>query len=36
MFKQALDRRAAQGRPIEVGFVGAGRMGTGAIARSGS
>ena len=29
MFKQALDRRAEQGRPIQVGFVGAGRMGTG-------
>ena len=35
MFKQALDRRAEQGRPINVGFVGAGRMGTGAIAQIG-
>ena len=35
MFKQALDRRAEQGRPIAVGFVGAGRMGTGAIAQIG-
>jgi predicted homoserine dehydrogenase-like protein len=25
MLKQALDRRAEEGRPIEVGFVGAGR-----------
>ncbi len=31
MFKQALDRRAERGRPIQVGFVGEGRMGTGAI-----
>ncbi len=35
MFKQALDRRAEQGRPIQVGFVGAGRMGTGAICQIG-
>ena len=35
MFKQALDRRAAQDRPIQVGFVGAGRMGTGAICQIG-
>ncbi len=35
MFKQALDRRAEQARPIIVGFVGAGRMGTGAIAQIG-
>ena len=35
MFKQALDRRAEEGRPIAVGFVGAGRMGTGAIAQIG-
>jgi predicted homoserine dehydrogenase-like protein len=35
MFKQALDRRAEQGKPIQVGFVGAGRMGTGAICQIG-
>ncbi|MBN9073104.1 MAG: hypothetical protein J0H34_16220 [Rhizobiales bacterium] len=35
MFKQALDRRAEEGRPIQVGFVGAGRMGTGAICQIG-
>ena len=35
MFKQALDRRAEQGRPIQVGFVGAGRMGTGAVCQIG-
>ena len=35
MFKQALDLRAEQGKPIQVGFVGAGRMGTGAICQIG-
>jgi predicted homoserine dehydrogenase-like protein len=35
MIKQALDRRAAQDRPIQVGWVGAGRMGTGAICQVG-
>ena len=35
MIKQALDRRAAAGNPIQVGFVGAGRMGTGAISQIG-
>jgi len=35
MIKQALDRRAAQHNPIQVGFVGAGRMGTGAISQIG-
>src|ERR1700761_6103517 len=35
MIKQALDRRAAQQNPIQVGFVGAGRMGTGAISQIG-
>jgi predicted homoserine dehydrogenase-like protein len=35
MFKQALDRRAEAGTPIQVGFVGAGRMGTGAICQIG-
>ena len=35
MFKQALDLRAEQGNPIQVGFVGAGRMGTGAICQIG-
>ena len=35
MFKQALDRRAEKGEPINVGFVGAGRMGTGAICQIG-
>lgn len=31
MIKQALEARVAKGTPIQVGFVGAGRMGTGAI-----
>ena len=35
MLKQALDRRAEQGRPIQVGVVGAGRVGTGAICQIG-
>jgi predicted homoserine dehydrogenase-like protein len=35
MIKQALDRRAEQRDPIQVGFVGAGRMGTGAISQIG-
>jgi predicted homoserine dehydrogenase-like protein len=35
MIKQALDRRAAEQKPIQVGFVGAGRMGTGAISQIG-
>lgn len=35
MIKQALDRRHAEDRPIEVGFVGAGRMGSGALAQIG-
>jgi predicted homoserine dehydrogenase-like protein len=35
MFKQALDRWADQGRPIQVGFVSAGRMGTDAICQIG-
>ena len=35
MIKQALDARHAAGRPIAVGFVGAGRMGTGAICQIG-
>jgi hypothetical protein len=29
MFKQALDRPAERSRPIQVGFVGAGRTGGG-------
>ena len=35
MIKQALDARHAAGKPIQVGFVGAGRMGTGAICQIG-
>lgn len=35
MLKQALDRRAGQGRPIQVGVAGAGRVGTGAICQIG-
>ena len=35
MIKQALDRRHAEDRPILVGFVGAGRMGSGALAQIG-
>ena len=35
MLKQALDRRAEQGRPIQVGVVGAGRVGMGAICQIG-
>jgi predicted homoserine dehydrogenase-like protein len=35
MIKQALDARHAADRPIQVGFVGAGRMGTGAICQIG-
>ena len=35
MFKQALDKRHARGKPIQVAFVGAGRMGTGAICQIG-
>jgi predicted homoserine dehydrogenase-like protein len=35
MIKQALEARHAADRPIEVGFVGAGRMGTGAICQIG-
>jgi predicted homoserine dehydrogenase-like protein len=35
MIKQALEARASRGEPIQVGFVGAGRMGTGAICQIG-
>jgi len=35
MLYQALKKRDAQGRPIQVGFVGAGRMGSGALAQIG-
>jgi predicted homoserine dehydrogenase-like protein len=35
MVKQALEARASRGEPIQVGFVGAGRMGTGAICQIG-
>jgi len=35
MIHQALKRRDAEGRPIQVGFVGAGRMGSGALAQIG-
>ena len=35
MIKQALEARASKGEPIQVGFVGAGRMGTGAICQIG-
>ena len=35
MIKQALRARAARDEPIRVGFVGAGRMGTGAICQIG-
>jgi predicted homoserine dehydrogenase-like protein len=35
MVKQALEARAGRGEPIQVGFVGSGRMGTGAICQIG-
>ena len=35
MVKRALEARASRGEPIQVGFVGAGRMGTGAICQIG-
>jgi predicted homoserine dehydrogenase-like protein len=35
LIKTALDTRASAGRPIRVGFVGSGRMGTGAICQIG-
>ncbi len=35
MFKQALEARAAAGKPVRVGFIGSGRMGTGAIIQIG-
>jgi len=35
MIKQALETREAAGKPIQVGFVGSGRMGTGAIVQIG-
>ncbi|MEW9670878.1 NAD(P)H-dependent oxidoreductase [Ammoniphilus sp. 3BR4] len=35
MIKQALEARASAGKPLQVGFVGAGRMGTGAICQIG-
>lgn len=35
LIKAALDERAENGQPIKVGFVGAGRMGTGALCQIG-
>lgn len=35
LIKQALEAREAAGKPVRVGFVGAGRMGTGAICQIG-
>jgi len=34
MMKQKLEARAEQGKPVQVGFVGAGRMGTGGMCQN--